>query len=243
MSPNSHSIARNRICRGLAYCLSMALLATLASGCQDTRLSDYEAVALNDPTVAHPIAFASERETLVIELPPRGGHLSQNQYADAYRFVRRFRSEAKGDLTISLPRHAAGAGATLDDLGSILREVEVDRRQVRKTYHHGGRRDAGTVKVSFVRPVAVPPECGNWGRNVIREWERVPYPQWGCATQRNIAGMVANARDLQRPQPEDPRAAERRQALWSKYIVPEPGSTGSGGSDEAGKATATSAKK
>jgi type IV pilus biogenesis protein CpaD/CtpE len=33
--------------------------------------------------------------------------------------------------------------------------------------------------------------------------------------------MVANARDLQRPQDEQPRSAERRSQTWSKYIAPE----------------------
>jgi pilus assembly protein CpaD len=47
------------------------------------------------------------------------------------------------------------------------------------------------------------------------------YPEFGCATQSNLAGMVANARDLQRPQDEQPRSAERRSQSWSKYIAPE----------------------
>ena len=37
----------------------------------------------------------------------------------------------------------------------------------------------------------------------------------------NLAGMVANSRDLQRPQDEQPRSAERRSQTWSKYIAPE----------------------
>jgi pilus assembly protein CpaD len=88
----------------------------------------------------------------------------------------------------------------------------------------------------------VPPECGDWHRDVGVERNRVPYPQWGCATQRNFAGMVANSRDLQRPQDEDPRSAERRSQTWSKYIAPDQTLAGSGGADQATKATSSTKK-
>jgi pilus assembly protein CpaD len=52
---------------------------------------------------------------------------------------------------------------------------------------------------------------------VGRNEDRIPYPNWGCATQRNLAVMVDNARDLRQPQGEDPRAGERRSVSWSAY--------------------------
>ena len=66
------------------------------------------------------------------------------------------------------------------------------------------------IRLAYRRPVAVPPACDKWGENVGRNEERIPYPNFGCATQHNLAIMVDNARDMQRPQGEDPRAGERR---------------------------------
>jgi pilus assembly protein CpaD len=101
-----------------------------------------------------------------------------------------------------------------------LREAEVDERRVEKAHHSGTRPVGPALRLSYLRPIAVPPECGLGHRDVGFEPERIPYPQFGCATQRNVAGMVANARDLQRPQDEDPSSSERRSALWSKYAPP-----------------------
>ena len=81
------------------------------------------------------------------------------------------------------------------------------------------------ARLSFETPVAVAPECGHWHRDVGRDRERIHYPEFGCSTQRNLAGMVANARDLQRPQDEQPRSAERRSQIWTRYIAPEPAET------------------
>ena len=67
--------------------------------------------------------------------------------------------------------------------------------------------------------MAVPPPCDDWSRDVGRNEERIPYPNWGCATQRNLALTVDNARDLGQPQPEDPRSGERRSATWSAYVA------------------------
>ena len=53
------------------------------------------------------------------------------------------------------------------------------------------------IRLAYQRPVAVPPPCDHWTEDVGRNEERIPYPNWGCATQRNLAVMVDNARDLQ----------------------------------------------
>ena len=117
----------------------------------------------------------------------------------------------------------AGGGAShaLDDLGRILKEAGIAPAQVTKDRHSDTQRARAIVRLSYVRPTAIAPECGHWHRDIGRERERLHYPEFGCATQSNLAGMVANARDLQRPQDEQPRSAERRSQSWSKYIAPE----------------------
>ena len=117
---------------------------------------------------------------------------------------------------------------SLKDIQRKVVEAGVDYRLMR------GKRQAGTevpvIRLAYQRPVAVPPVCDKWGENVGRNEERVPYPNFGCATQRNLAVMVDNARDLQRPQDEDPRSSERRSVTWSSYVgVPQSGGGDGGG--------------
>jgi pilus assembly protein CpaD len=102
---------------------------------------------------------------------------------------------------------------------------------------------APAIRVAYERPLAVPPACDLWTENVGRNEERIPYPNFGCATQHNLAVMVDNARDLQKPQPEDPRASERRSVTWSVYVGTPAAKGGGGDGDTAKQAMTPSPKK
>ena len=73
------------------------------------------------------------------------------------------------------------------------------------------------MRIAFIRYVAHAPECGNWSTNLAREPQNLPYPNFGCATQRNFANQVANPADLVEPRTETDRTSERRDVTWDKY--------------------------
>ena len=179
--------------RVLAVAAAVAAVASLALvACEEQRrLPDYVAVALNDTTMRHPIGFDERREVLNVDLPPRASSLSHNQVADMQRFVARYKAEGVGRLAVSVASEARGSvGATqaLDDLGRILKDSGVAPSQVAKSRHSDVHRTRAMVRLSYVRPTAVPPECGHWHRDIGRERERLHYPEFGCATQSNLAG-------------------------------------------------------
>ncbi len=125
---------------------------------------------------------------------------------------------------------------------SLVAEAGIDYR-VRHGNTNAGRADGPpAIRLAYQRPVAVPPPCDQWTEDVGRNEARIPYPNWGCATQRNLALMVDNARDLQQPQEEDPRSSERRSVTWSAYVG-SGSSGGDGGGDAAKKAPASAVKK
>ena len=67
-------------------------------------------------------------------------------------------------------------------------------------YHDG--RDAGApIRLSYLRYVAEGPECGRWTTNLAEDYRNLPYPNFGCAQQRNLAAQVANPADLLGPAP------------------------------------------
>ena len=49
----------------------------------------------------------------------------------------------------------------------------------------------------------------------------MPWPNMGCATQRNLAAAVADPSDLVEPRGETPRPGERRDVVWGKYVKGE----------------------
>jgi pilus assembly protein CpaD len=201
-----------------------ALCAMLLSACAEMRRMDlhYDAVAvgLGDPELRHPIGFAPRTESLEVEVPAGAEGLSPNQQIDVYRFLQRYKHEAVGRLVLTTPSSGGDKAAFARSLREIQRQVSeagIDYR-LRHDGPHDAR-SAGTpaIKLAYKGPVAVPPPCGDWTRDVARNDDRVPYPNWGCATQHNLAVMVDNGRDLGQPQAEDPRSSERRSAAWSAY--------------------------
>jgi pilus assembly protein CpaD len=223
-----------------------ALCALLVSACSEMRRLELEhdaiAVGLSNAEVRHPIGFTPKSENLEVEVPAGAEGLSPNQQVDVYRFLRRYRREAAGRLVLTVPTGVRDQAALAQSLREIQRQVTeagVDYRLL-----HGARHDARsggtpTIRLAYQRPVAVPPPCDDWTRNVGRNEERIPYPNWGCATQRNLAVTVDNARDLGQPQAEDPRSGERRSATWSAYVAGGRPSAGAGAADAARGASST----
>ena len=68
-----------------------------------------------------------------------------------------------------------------------------------------------------LRYVAEAPECGRWPSNLADESRNLPYPNFGCAQQRNLAAQIANPADLLGPRTVEPADAERRAVVFDRY--------------------------
>jgi pilus assembly protein CpaD len=210
-----------------AFCVvKLVVIAAVACGASAcTRLDDYTAADLQEPAKRHPIGYVPQTEALLVEVPPSGG-LSANQQADVVRFLERYKREGTGQLQLSAPR---GAGAHLastrsvKQVQSLLDEAGVNPDAIQLSRHGAQSRTGPAVKLAYEKPVAVPPQCRDWATDLGENRERLPYNNFGCASQRNFALTVANARDIQVPQPETPRSAEKRSTGWGDYIGAESG--------------------
>ena len=226
-----------------------ALCAVLLSACDQLRQWEQDrntvAVGLSNPEVRHPIGFMARGESLDVEVPAGAAGLSPNQQVDVYRFLYRYKREATGRLAIVMPanaRNRAAMARSLQGIQSLVAEAGIDYRVQRGRTHDARADGPPAIRLAYQRPVAVPPPCDQWAEDVGRNEARIPYPNWGCATQRNLALMVDNARDLQQPQEEDPRSSERRSVTWSSYVG-SGSSGGDSGGDAAKKAPASAVKK
>jgi len=216
--------------------LTSASLLALGACDRDRRPDDVLAVGLNNPELRHPIHFDARVETLDVEVPPDAEGLSPNQSIDVFRFLKLYKREANSRLIISVPGDQRPPASIAQSLQGIQRHVVEAGIDYRLTRGKGvPTAEVPAIRLAYRRPVAVPPTCDKWGENVGRNEARIPYPNLGCATQRNIAIMVDNARDLKRPQDEDPRSGERRHVTWSAYV----GQGGGGGGGDSGGGDAT----
>ena len=179
---------------GPAY---VALCAVLLSGCGEMRSVERErdavAVRLGNPEVRHPIGFAPKTEGLEVEVPAGADGLSPNQQVDVYRFLRRYQREAVGRLVITVPmgvHDRAAVARSVQDIQRQVAEAGIDYRLINAARHDARSGDTPTVRLAYRRPTAIPPRCDDWSRDVGRNEARIPYPNWGCATQRNLAVSV-----------------------------------------------------
>ena len=78
------------------------------------------------------------------------------------------------------------------------------------------------MRLSYLQVIAVPPDCPDWSENIGRDPQNMPWPNMGCATQRNLAAVVANPRGPARSARRDAASGERRDVVWGKYVQGQP---------------------
>ena len=206
------------IARALMNGVTAGCLVLSLAACDEARIPDEAYVKLSDPRKFHPITVTAETTTVQLPLMPDGTGLSPNSYFDAVRFVRRYRQDGKGPLVIAVPaqaRHDRAVSSNVRTIRRLVAQAGVPGHNVRFT---GG--GGAAIALSYDRIAAVGPKCGDWSENILRNPQVLPYPNFGCASQRNLAGMIENPTDLLYPAQETPRLSERRAAAYQAYINP-----------------------
>ena len=52
------------------------------------------------------------------------------------------------------------------------------------------------VRINYIRYEAQAPSCGDWSTNLAETSANLTSPNFGCATQKNLAAMVARPGDM-----------------------------------------------
>jgi pilus assembly protein CpaD len=224
----ARSTGRSRV-RSLASTLLIATAGSLTlGGCKTmddpTRVAGWTLV---DSSQRHPILVSQEPTTHLIRIG-RGTHgLSTSQRAQLLSFADHYRVTDSGNsrLVVSVPSGGANEVSTMQAVGEI-RSMLLDQGFTEsaisvEAYSAEGAADP-PIRVSYLRYVAEPPQCGDWSTNLAYEPTNLPYPNLGCAQQRNLAVMVANPADLLGPRSETARSGERRDQVWGKYVTGQP---------------------
>lgn len=179
-----------------------------------------------DASQRHPIIVSQEPQTMQLRIPASSGGLSPRQRADVLEFADRSRASDAGNsrMVIQAPGGGENEIAAMHAVGEIRQILGdigfADSSIAVEAYHADGSRDA-PVRVSYLRYVAEAPVCGYWPTNLAEQRDNGNYPNFGCATQRNLAVQVANPADLLGPRTESDRPGERRDVVWDKYVKGE----------------------
>ena len=182
------------------------------TGCKTT--DDPTRVAgwtLIDSAQRHPILVSQEPTTHLIRMGRGSNGLSSSQRAQLLDFVAHFRATDAGNsrLIVAVPSGGANEVSAMYAVGeirSLLTDQGFGEASISvEAYNAEGAGDP-PIRVSYMRYVAEPPQCGDWSTNLAYDPMNLPYPNLGCAQQRNLAVMVANPADLLGPRSETARA-------------------------------------
>jgi len=215
--------------RALALKVMVASAMALAlAGCKTTE--DPTRVAgwtLVDSSQRHPILVSQEPTTHLIRVRNGGNGLTSSQRGQLVNFINHYRATDAGNsrLIVSVPSGAANEVAAMHAVGEVralLNDHGFDQASISvEAYNAEGAGDP-PIRVAYMRYIAEPPQCGDWSTNLANDPINLPYPNLGCAQQRNLAVMVANPADLLGPRSETPRSGERRDQVWGKYVTGQP---------------------
>lgn len=212
---------------GIAKVLAVALLPLAMAGCEHDQVGPQVAGwTLVDPEQRHPILVSQQPANLNLHIAARSDGLTPMQRARVLEFAGRSKASDSGNsrIVISAPGGSANEGAAMqaaDQARQLMLDSGYSETSIAVEAYHAEGRDA-PLRLSYMRYVAEAPNCGqDWSENLARTYQNTPYPNMGCAGQRNLAVMVANPADLLGPRTMTSRDANRRDDMYSKYVKGE----------------------
>jgi len=202
----------------------VTVLALTVGACAPISNGEEQLVSVTD---RYPITVNEDMATLSIDPSGRNGALSDYDRAQIATFVAEYKARGAGPMTLS-EAASPPASRAANEVRGALSDLGIGSDNV---LNAGMAPSAGApVVLSFQRYVASALECGVWDHNLGYTQRNLPWSNFGCATQNNLAAMVVNPRDLVQPRDSDPSDAERRAVVIEKYRKGEP--TGASRSSE-----------
>jgi pilus assembly protein CpaD len=211
--------------------LPLLLLAAMLGACTHTSDEITTSSIQSDYRQRHPIVVQEADKSIEVFVGTGRGGLTAPQRTDVTAYAQTWMQEGTGPLVIEVPAstpNARAAQQSLHDIQAIVSSVGLPARGVTvRRYTPADPRQFATIKLSYPRVTADAGPCGLWPENLgptlkndIYQNNR-PYWNLGCATQRNMAAMVANPADLVQPRPESPSYTQRRSDVLGKYTKGE----------------------
>jgi pilus assembly protein CpaD len=217
----------SKTARGARIVVATSLATLALAGCRHledpgTRVAAWQLV---DAKQRHPIMVSKQPREMTLRVSPGARGLSTRQRAKLVSYYSQFRATDTGNgrLVIRAPSGSANEVAGMHvvrEARDLLRAEGLGEADIIvEAYHADGGHPP--VKLSFLTYVAEGPTCRNFPTNLAYQPNNLPYPDLGCSTQRNLAGMIANASDLVEPRTMTSRSSERRDETWNKYLKGE----------------------
>jgi pilus assembly protein CpaD len=194
--------------RGSALCAALLL-----AGCMN------DSAAVRSPEFAflpperYPIPVEAQMAVYQIPLNAARNDVDARGENDLRQIAVDYLSNGSGSIALSASGNDRNVTGRVSDRLVVL-GVPADRIMITAD---SGPQSGPQARVSFVRYHADPPPCGNWSESLAITYENKPSPNFGCATQHNLAVEVADPHDLVAPKTLEPGDALRSLTVLDKY--------------------------
>ncbi|MFN0265265.1 CpaD family pilus assembly protein [Tepidamorphus sp. 3E244] len=197
---------------------AVAALAIGVAGCKTT--SGHTSSVPLHYDQRHPITVGYQPVGIVVHADPSTRGLHPEDATEIAALARQYRNSGQGAIHLQAP---TGPGlesvvhASSTQIREILRREGVDPSVLSVHTYRAEYAGPAAMKLVFYRYAAEAGPCGNWPENVAHNPANTSHYDFGCSTQRNLAAMVEDPRDLLGPRGHGPRDAMRRATVQDKY--------------------------
>ena len=203
-------------------------LALLATACRpgDEPGAHVAGWTLIDPAQRHPVLVSQEPVDLSIRVAAGSNGLTPHQRSQVVDFMAAYRSaeSSSNRVALQVPSGSANDVSVLKavaDLRELLRELGYDENSLAVNAYRADAQRSAPIRLSFDRHVAHAPICGQWPANVGDDPRNLPFHNFGCSNQRNLAAQIASPADLLGPRSRTAGSSERRDVAWEKWTKGE----------------------
>ncbi|MFD0917028.1 CpaD family pilus assembly protein [Pseudahrensia aquimaris] len=169
----------------------------------------------------HAIELSEREQTLDMPIASSSYGISAPNASAIEGFARAYKRSANGTFTIMLPQGSPNEQAAANvspQIVDIVSNVGVPRHRISTvSYYAGEHGTAAPIRLSFGAVRAEVGECGKWDTDLGNHTENRNYSNFGCASQKNLAAIIANPADLIAPRGQSPLDAARRADVIDKY--------------------------
>ncbi len=206
--------------------IAIALIGTSLTACAPIFNGELQATSYQE---RHPISVDAQTASLKIDYTNQDWALSNVDRSRLRAFTSAYLAKGYGPITVSMPSGSeeTRAGVRMAaDVRNALHDNGIGWSNIHgATVRTGGGDGKAFVLVSFTEYVASSSPCGAWQVDYSKSFSNLAPPNFGCATQHNLAAMVADPHDLIGPGEMTPADAARRGIVLEKYRSGETTST------------------
>lgn len=201
----------------------MALSVSTLSGCGLFQHGQHIEVGSipDDYRTNHPIVLTEQEETLDVPVSSSDTQISVAQRDSIGGFMSQYATNGSGLVQILLPTgspNAAAAARVHNQIAATLRKNGVAGANiVSASYDASGSDLSAPVRISYRAMSAATEPCGKWPGDLGDTQDNKHYENFGCASQNNLAAIIANPADLIGPRLPGRVDPVKRGVAMTKY--------------------------